>query len=160
PYPGNRAKLTFVSPYPAERVGIFVPPSVQVSGPGLSSAGTEQGFSVYMMQSVAANVPFTVSISGTASPPPQGAVGTDAGQDAAGSSAQAPTATATTLPARLDSLKWTIAIGFAAIFALGLIFLFRQPQMLAEAGIGSSPIKLKGGSLDDLKENIFKLELR
>jgi lipoprotein-anchoring transpeptidase ErfK/SrfK len=186
PYSGNQAKLTFVSPYPADRVGIFVPPTVQVSGPGLSPAGTEQGFSVYMLQSVAANAPFTVSISGTAPPPPQGAVGTDAGQDAAGSATQAPTATATTLPARLDSLKWTVAIGFAAIFALGLIFLFRQPQMasdtMADTAMDSVPssgprqkrkpsseadaeahleTRLKAsGSLDEIKENLFKLELR
>jgi hypothetical protein len=179
PYTGNQAKLTFSSPYPADRVGIFVPPTVQVSGPGLSPAGTEQGFSVYMLQSVAANTPFTVSVSGSAPPPPQGAVGTDAGQDAAGSATQAPTATATTLPARLDSLKWTVAIGFAAIFALGLIFLFRQPQMMADTGVDSVPdsgprqkrkastaeahleTRLKHtGSLDEIKENLFKLELR
>ena len=48
PYANNQAKLTFVSPYAADRVGIFVPPTVQVSGDGLSPAGTEQGFSVYM----------------------------------------------------------------------------------------------------------------
>ena len=181
PYANNQTKLTFVSPYAADRVGIFVPPTVQVAAAGLSPAGTEQGFSVYMLQSVAANAPFTVSVSGSAPPPPQGGVGTDAGQDAsANSGAQAPTATATTLPARLDSLKWTIAIGFAAIFALGLIFLLRRPELVTDTGVDSVPTpgprqkrsrskatdamddvnQKVHGSLDELKENLFKLELR
>src|ERR1700690_3608070 len=82
PYANNQTKLTFVSPHAADSVGIFVPPTVQVSGEGLSSAGQEQGFSVYMRQTVAANTPFTVSVSGTAPPPPpQGAGGGDASQD-------------------------------------------------------------------------------
>ena len=59
PYADNQTKLTFVSPYAAERLGIFVPPTVQVSGEGLAPAGQEQGFNVYMRQSVAANTPFT-----------------------------------------------------------------------------------------------------
>jgi hypothetical protein len=184
PYANNQAKLTFVSPYAADRLGIFVPPTVQVSGEGLSPAGTEQGFSVYMKQAVAANTPFTVSLSGTAPPPPQGAAaGGDESQDPSVNSrvGEAPTAAATTMPARLDSLKWTIAAGFAAIFALGLIFLLRRPEMLSEAGVDSVPAahgprQTRGrakaadpvaemnqkvhANLDEMKENLFKLELR
>lgn len=179
PYANNEAKLTFVSPYAADRVGIFVPPSVQVSGQGLSPAGSEQGFSVYMLQSVAANTAFTVAISGTAPPPAQQGAGDDS-QDGAAASQAPPTATATTLPARLDSLKWTIAVGFAAVFALGLIFLLRRPELATDTGVAmpsesgprqkSSRSKSAGavaevnqkvhGSLDALKENLFKLELR
>ena len=182
PYANNQAKLTFASPYASDRVGIFVPPSVQVSGTGLSPAGTEQGFSVYMLQSVAANTPFTVSISGTAPPPaPEGAAGDESGDPSVNSRAgEAPTTAATTLPARLDSLKWTIAVGFAAIFALGLIFLLRRPEMVTDTGVAvqaaSGPRQKRGrsksadavadvnlkvhGSLDELKESLFKLELR
>ena len=120
PYANNQTKLTFVSPYAAERLGIFVPPTVQVSGDGLSPAGQEQGFNVYMRQSVAANTPFTISVSGTAPPPPQAGRRRRFVAGSLGELARrirrlsAPTATATTLPARLDSLKWTIAAGFAA----------------------------------------------
>jgi hypothetical protein len=183
PYANNQAKLTFVSPYAAERVGIFVPPTVQVSGAGLSPAGTEQGFSVYMLQAVGANTPFSVSVSGTAPPPPQGGVGGgDQTQDPSVNSraGEAPTAAATTLPARLDSLKWTVVAGFAAIFALGLIFLLRRPEMVADPAISSvsagGPRQKRGrsrdldtvaevnqkvhGSLDEMKESLFKLELR
>jgi hypothetical protein len=187
PYANNQTKLTFVSPYSADRLGIFVPPTVQVSGDGLSPAGQEQGLNVYMRQSVAANTPFTVSVSGTAPPPPQeGAGGGDPSQDPsvnsrAESGAGAPTATATTLPARLDSLKWTVAAGFAAVFALGLLFLWRRPEMGTDTGVVESvdalgprqkrsrskateaAIDLNGkvqGSLDELKETLFRLELR
>lgn len=182
-YANNQAKLTFSSPYAAERVGIFVPPTVQVSGEGLSPAGTEQGFSVYMREAVAANTPFTVAVSGTAPSPPQGgAGGGDESQDPSVNSraGEAPVATATTLPARLDGLKWTIAVGFAAIFALGLIFLLRRPELVSDTGSGSVPApRPRGkrttpkavdavadvnqkvhGSLDELKESLFKLELR
>jgi hypothetical protein len=186
PYANNQTKLTFVSPYAAERLGIFVPPTVQVSGDGLSPAGQEQGLNVYMRQSVAANAPFTISVSGTAPPPPQAGTGGDPSQDPsvnsrAESGGGAPTATATMLPARLDSLKWTIAAGFAAIFALGLIFLWRRPEMVPDSGPAS--VEAAGGprqkrtrskavdaaidldqkaqgSLDELKETLFRLELR
>jgi hypothetical protein len=186
PYASNQAKLTFVSPYSADRLGIFVPPTVKVTGDGLTPAGQEQGLNVYMRQSLASNMPFTVSVSGTAPPPPpEGAGAGDPSQDPsvnsrAESGGGAPTATATMLPARLDSLKWTIGAGFAAIFALGLMFLWRRPEMAAETGTDSAgaagPRQKRSrskaadagieldqkvqGSLDELKETLFRLELR
>ena len=184
PYANNQTKLTFVSPYAAERVGIFVPPTVQVSGDGLTPSGQEQGLNVFMRQSVAANVPFSILVSGTAPPPPQEGAGGDASQDPsvnsrAESGGGAPTAIATTLPARLDSLKWTITAGFAAIFALGLVFLWRQPELATDSGnihvAAAGPRQKRSrskaepgydlnekvqGGLDELKETLFKLELR
>ena len=198
PYPGNQTKATFVSPYAADRLGIFAPPTVQISGDGFSPAGQEQGFNVYMRQAVAANTPISISISGTAPPPSQdgsasgGAVsgGGDDSQNPsvnsrAESNAGAVTATATTLPARLDSLKWTLVAGFAAIFTLGLIFLLRRPEaapagnldsVAAGAGPASAAQDSKRaplesavvanvnrevhGSLDEMKESLFRLELR
>ena len=96
------------------------------------------------------------------------------------------TATATTIPARLDSLKWILVGGFVAIFALGFVYLLRRPQVvaagakqllplprqfrasrqatLAPANCGRScqpklTAKVRG-SLDELKDNLFRLELR
>jgi len=109
----------------------------------------------------------------------------DSGGDAA-------TATATTIPARLDGLKWILIGGFAAIFALGFVYLLRRPQVIAagtadSAGSGAvatpayeaPPSKTSTkpaaasagaisaevdrevrGSLDELKDNLFRLELR
>ena len=199
PYPGNAAQLKFASPYGAERVAVFAPPSVLVTGGGFSPAGAEQGFSVYMRETVAANTPLAVSVSGTA-PAPQpssddgGANPGDNSQNPsvnsrADSGAATPVASVTTLPARLDGLKWILVAGFAAIFLLGLLYLWRQPQTLAAgapasgaaasippmpaeklASSASAAAKQSSaaagierevrGSLDELKDTLFRLELR
>jgi len=205
PYPGNQTSLVFDSHYAVGRLAIFAPATVQISGGGFAPAGQEQGFSVYMRESVAANTPVMVSISGTAPPPPPGGAtsgGADGGGAATGgddsqnpavnsrvdSGVQAPVASVTTMPARLDSLKWIVVAGFAAIFTLGIIFLWRQsPGAVAQAPAGfgqsaASPApslppparnvalpppaasaKLDQevrGSLDELKDSLFRLELR
>ncbi|MGH9714121.1 MAG: hypothetical protein ACRD5M_12560 [Candidatus Acidiferrales bacterium] len=201
PYPGNRLSLRNILPYSTGRFIVAAPPSVQISGDGLSSAGQDQGFSVYVRDTVAANSPVNIAVSGTA-PMPSSAQGgnqlqgeqtlatppRDASQSPSVNSrletsgAEAPTTTATTLPARLDSLKWILVGGFVAIFALGFVFLFRRPRV---ALVGSSngaavvaapaPAVQPGqntaatvaevnrevrGSLDELKDNLFRLELR
>ena len=210
PYPGNQAKLRFVSPYPAERLAVFAPPSVQISGEGFTAAGQDQGFNVYMRESVAANTPLSVSVSGTAPMPANaGGAGGSGGAVSAPPSAEnpsvnsrveapgseAPSVTATALPARLDSLKWYLVAGFAVLFALGFAFVWRRPQV-AVAGAGAAmmdaPVPARRvanvaesvspvppslaapssaaaiaevdrevrGSLDELKDNLFRLELR
>jgi hypothetical protein len=91
------------------------------------------------------------------------------------------------MPARLDSLKWILVGGFGALFALGFVFLWRRPQVVTAGGdvagavlAGSSPSSSRvsaqalastpasvaevdrevRGSLDELKDNLFRLELR
>ena len=207
PYPNNAAQLKFASPYGAARVAVFAPPSVQVTGGGFQPAGTEQGFSVYMRDKVAASTPIAVSVSGTAPPPQQdsGASDTSAGNAAAAggddsqnpsvnsrvdSGAATPVASLTTLPPRLDSLKWILVAGFAAIFVLGALYVWRQPQTAAVGSAGESMDASLGapkpapkprpaqasppaaaataagidrevrGSLDELKDTLFRLELR
>jgi len=206
PYPGNQTTLHSISRYGVDRLAVFAPPSVQVTGGGFAPAGTEQGFSVYMRESVAANTPVSVSVSGTAPPPapapapdsgaasnPAGAAGGDDSQNPsvnsrADTGATAPTASVTSLPARLDSLKWILVAGFVGVFALGLAYLWRQPQAAtagsAEAAAPAAapkPTSAKktapasvqppaaiaakidrevAGSLDQLKDTLFRLELR
>lgn len=210
PYPNNQAQLKFISPYGADKLAVFAPPSVQVTGGGFSPAGTEQGFSVYMREMVAANTPIAVSVSGTA-PPPQpdsgasdggagnaGAAGGDDSQNPsvnsrADSGAATPVASVTTLPARLDSLKWILVAGFAAIFVLGALYVWRQPQTAMASENVEMPVRTSSnalapkaqrapvapppapaasaaaaagierevrGSLDELKDTLFRLELR
>jgi hypothetical protein len=194
PYPSNQATIRLVSPYKADRVAILAPPSVQVSGSGFSPAGTEEGLNVYMRDGVAANVPFSIAVSGTA---PLGSPGSAAGGGGGGDDSQnpsvnsradsggaAPTASITTMPARLDGVQWAIVGGFAAVFALGLLLLWRQPQT-APAGkdVPQSPRpeardaapgrkapaqksataeveREAHSSLDELKDSLFRLELR
>ena len=204
PYAGNQAKLRFVSPYASERVAVFAPPGVQVLGEGLSPAGQDQGFSVYVHAATAANAPVSFSLSGTApvegASPGGTAPGADESQNPSVNSRldqngpEAPTASATTLPARLDSLKWILVAGFAAIFALGFVYLLRRPQFMS-AGVSAvtepaaaaakrakPPVAATAanaasvwpgsasaiedanrhvaGSLDELKDKLFRLELR
>lgn len=189
PYAGNQANLTFSSPYPADRVAVFAPPSVQITGGNFSPAGQEQGFSVYMRESVAANTPISIGISGTA-PPPADNSGNGAEDDSQNpsvnshvdSGSETPVASVTTMPARLDSLKWVIVAGFAALFVLGLIFILRQPQVaVSPVGAAGSidtdkssaqppaqPTQSSAanvdrevkGNLNELKDSLFRLELR
>jgi hypothetical protein len=48
-------------------------------------------------------------------------------------SAEAASASATTIPARLDSLKWILTGGFVSIFILGFAYLWLRPQPAASA---------------------------
>jgi hypothetical protein len=209
PYAGNETKLRISSPYPVARLAVFAPPGVTVTGDGFAPAGQEQGFNAYMRESVAANTPLIVKVSGTApmqsssqgggasgGMPSGGAAGSAGSQDPsinsrAEAGGDAATATATTIPARLDSLKWILVGGFAAIFALGFVYLLRRPQAAVATGGGSvaadayetpalnRAAKLSStsesasaatvaaevdrevrGSLDELKDSLFRLELR
>jgi hypothetical protein len=238
PYAGNHVTLHNVSPYSSDRLIIAAPPTVQISGAGITAAGQDQGFNVYMRDNIAANAPVEISVSGTAPIPPasQGAAGGPAASSSAAGgaddsqnpsvnsradagSADAPSASATTIPARLDSLKWILTGGFVSIFILGFAYLWLRPQPTATANgawtteadvpaprptkksavrpaqqpatyatalssaaasapsaasaASSSAGPLRGavetiadvdqqvqGSLDDLKNNMFRLELR
>jgi hypothetical protein len=224
PYPSNQTQLSFSSPYNVGRLAIFAPPTVQISGGDFAPAGSEQGFNAYLRQTVSANAPVSVAISGTAPPPSDNA--NNGGDANSADNSQnpsvnshvddgaqtAPVATVTTLPARIDSLKWIVVGGFAALFVLGLIFVLRQPQVapavadgeaaappppgpvkkLAKTKSAQSPAERAStaastrsagsapsqvataqetpteaeveqevrGSLDELKDSLFRLELR
>lgn len=202
PYPGNHVSLRNVLPYTSGRFIVAAPPSVQISGDGLTSAGQDQGFSVYVRDAVAANSAVNIAVSGTAPMPNAGPGGnspqsgqslstppSDNGQSPSVNSrletsgAEAPATTATTLPARLDSLKWILVGGFVAIFMLGFVFLLRRPQFLAAAPSNGATVVATAapagksvptraasavadvnrevrGSLDELKDSLFRLELR
>jgi hypothetical protein len=73
------------------------------------------------------------------------------------------------LPGRLADVKWILVGGFSALFMLGLVFLMRRPQPVpapAAASKENSPLLVAEvdrevkGSLDEIKENLFRLELR
>ena len=201
PYPGNRITLKNTSPYSTDRLIIAAPPSVQISGEGITPAGQDQGFNVYTRSNVAADAPVAINVSGTA-PLPSSSPGAGAGRssgppDKSGSAsvnsrleaagAEATTVAATTVPARLDSLKWILVGGFASIFALGFVYLWRRPQVITPMNgntfvMATPPAKIASpahaaqtpaasesaaqvnrevrGSLDELKDSLFRLELR
>jgi hypothetical protein len=133
PYPSDHADLRLTSDYPVGRVMLVAPPSVQVKSDGFTAAGTEQGFSLYTRDGIPAGLPFDVSVSGTA-PPPQTSQNDQQGSDQDPAVNSRATATVQALPNRLDSLRWIIIGGFAALFALGVLILWRQPALGAAAG--------------------------
>jgi hypothetical protein len=200
PYPGNQITLKNTSPYATDRLIIAAPPTVQISGDGITPAGQDQGFNVYTRTAVAADAPIAIKVSGTApipaasqgaseggaSSPPDGSANASVNSRLEASGAEATTAAATTVPARLDSLKWILVGGFASIFALGFIYLWRRPQVImptngdapavaavsAKAAFSApkhAPVVTETvaqvnrevrGSLDELKDSLFRLELR
>jgi hypothetical protein len=198
PYPGNHLMLRNVSPYSTERLIIAAPPSMQIAGAGISPAGQNQGFNVYTLDNVAANKAVDITVSGTAPLPSNSgdapADGADNSQnpsvnsraaDSGDGGAGAASVSATAIPARLDSLKWILTGGFAAIFILGFAYLWMRPQPAAAtttgqtiahaapvvgpratAGTPTTPLSVAQvdrevrGSLDELKDSIFRLELR
>ncbi len=181
PYASNQASVQTVSVYDVQTVILAVPPGLQVSAAGFSPAGTEQGFDIYTHAAVAANTPLAISVSGVASAP--AASPDNGGQDpSVNSRADGDDAAATTaLPPRLDAnVKYILVAGFAGLFLLGVIFLWRRPvaQMASAASAAphdpapvASPAPAPSQqvqqvereatrSLDELKETLFRLELR
>jgi hypothetical protein len=92
------------------------------------------------------------------------------------------------IPGRLDVLKWPLVVGFFGLFALGAILLARKPVAMVAGGVPYDAANLSapnsntaslasgaaaprsaglaevdaavGTSLDSLKDQIFRLELR
>ena len=162
PYASNQAVLRVMSPYAAQRLFVVAPPTLQITSPGLQPAGSEQGMNLYARESVPAGALFDIMVSGTAPPPSSGGDGQGEGQGRAAPTVQ-------TLPARLDSLKWVLVIGFAALFALGGAFLWRRQvsagvrQKPAGKGTSRAAEEIErdiSASLDQLKDTLFRLELR
>jgi hypothetical protein len=140
PYAGNHATVRAPSKYDAQRVLLVIPPTMQISSPGFNAAGTEQGFNVFSKDSIKAGTGFDITINGTAPPPAEQSAsgasdqvnGRDSGSESSGG------ATAQAAPARLDNDKWILLGGLAAIFAVGVALLIRQP-VLAVANAPATP---------------------
>jgi hypothetical protein len=185
PYAGNRASVREASHYDAQRVLLVIPPTMQISSPGFNPAGTEQGFNVFSKESIKAGTGFDVSVSGTAAPPAESASQPDQvnGRDSG------PGPSILTAPARLDDEKWILLGGLAAIFAVGVGLLLRQPVPAVATAPGMPSTAAKGRkaqraaqvkantpppvaplaqkikqevdtNLDSLKDTLLRLELR
>jgi hypothetical protein len=186
PYAGNTATVKFPTPYPGAKLLILAAPTVQVSGEGLEPGGQEQGMNIYGRDSVPPNSLFSVNISGTAPPPNSASDGNpNSRQDQQGGPVAGPV-TVEQIPGRLDVLKWPLIAGFLGLFALGAILLVRKPVVAVAGGapnaaaanlpqgVNRKPAPSAGApasllaevdaavntSLDSLKDQIFRLELR
>src|SRR5712691_7552075 len=135
PYPGNTATVKIPTIYPGGRLVVVAPPSVQISGDGLTPGGQEQGMNLYGRQDVPAGTIVAVSVSGTA-PTPDANAGAEQGtqgRDAQQGGGEGSGAGIQQVPGRLDVLKWPLIVGFVCIFALVAILLARKP-VVAVAG--------------------------
>lgn len=138
PYSGNAATVSIPTIYPGGRLLVVAPPSVQISGEGLTAGGQEQGMNLYIRQDVPAGTVIAVSVSGTA-PPPNANGGGEQGQAEQGRDAQQgggePTGVSIqAVPGRLDGLKWYLVGGFVLVFAMLSVILARRP-VVAVAGV-------------------------
>ena len=186
-YPDNKTTFRTSSPYAFSRVLLVAPPTVQVTSTGFAPAGNEQGYAIYSRDAVPANTPIEVSVSGTAPAAGQQGAGGDQTQNpSVNSRADSGEQESTrVIPGRLDdNLKWILVGGFSALFILGVVFLWRRPQNKPESlpsplppparrqaaaqpvaspaapAAAESVKRAVQGSLDELKDNLFRLELR
>ena len=125
PYTGDKAQIRESSTYDAQRVLLVIPPSMQIASDGFKSAGTEQGYNVFSKESFKAGMGFDVSVSGTAPPPADTSASNSPDQVNGRDPGAEPTIEAA--PARLGDEKWILLGGLAAIFAVGVGLLLRQP---------------------------------
>jgi hypothetical protein len=151
-------------------------------------AGQEQGMNIYERSSVAAGTMVTVSLSGSAPPPATASASQAAGAPGRAENVQG--RDIQSVPGRLDSLKWPLVGGFCILFVLAAILLARKPVAItvpapanANAELAAQPQSRPGaagknvepssngdalaaldrnttGSLDALKDQLFRLELR
>jgi len=136
PYQGNAATVKISTIYPGGRLIVVAPPTVQVSGQGLSAGGQEQGMNLYGRDDVPAGTIVAVNLSGTSPPPDAGADQGPQGRDAQQGGGEGGGVSIQQVPGRLDVLKWPVIIGFVCVFALGAILLARKPVAVVA---GSAP---------------------
>ena len=187
PYTGNQAQLRESSTYDAQRVLLVIPPTMQIASAGFNAAGTEQGFNVFSKESMKAGNGFDVTVSGTAPPPADASAG-GSSPDQVNGRDSSPETTIETAPARIGDEKWILLGGLAAIFAVGVGLLVRQPVPEVESAPTPPPVA-KGrkaqraaqakaappapptppveritqevnSNLDSLKDTLLRLELR
>jgi len=182
PYPNNAATVKLPTSYGGGRLLVVAPPGVQLTGDGLEMAGQEQGMNIYERAAAAPGSFVTVSLSGTAPPLRSGGGAGRAESGGSGESGQSgPEIQA--VPGRLDALKWPLIGGFGVLFVLAAVLLARKPVAVAvevkgqpapspspvppSAPTGGGPAdalasidRATSGHLEELKDRLFRLELR
>ena len=176
-YPNNAATVKLPATYGGMRLLLVAPPGITLTGDGLTAAGQEQGMNVFLHDPLAAKGALTVSVSGVGSAP---AADSSGGQQAAqegNSRTQGPEVNVA--PPRIDDLKWPLLVGLMTLFALSFLLLWRKQVVVAPAPVeapasaSSAPSRkvtaeaaieavkeTVNASLDSLKEDVFRLELR
>ncbi|HYT20441.1 MAG TPA: hypothetical protein VEW05_09465 [Candidatus Polarisedimenticolia bacterium] len=147
PYLGKAAAVKIPAIYAGTRLLIAAPPSVQISGDGLTPDGQEQGMNLYGRQDVPAGTVVAVSVSGTAldtsAGADQGQQSGQQGRDAQQGGGESAGVSIQQVPGRLDVLKWPLIAGFVCVFALGAILLARKPVVAVAGAVPETQKKSK-----------------
>lgn len=173
PYAASQVTLRIPSPYAAGRVLVIAPPTMQVAGPEFKAAGNKQGWNVYARDAVPPGTALEFNVSRIV--PPLSASKQDQQESPGRKSARGGGVPAQVLPSHLDSLKWILVGGFAALFVLGAAFFLRRPFSANSSaphpnsrGGGRQGFEESPGAqlerdanhrLDELKGMLFRLEL-
>jgi hypothetical protein len=153
---------------------LVAPPGVTLTGDGVTAAGQEQGMNVFVHDPLEAKGTLTVSVAGVGSAPADNGGGQQAGQEG---NSRAQGQQVDVAPPRIDDLKWPLVFGLVAVFAMGAILISRKQVVVAaapEEAETTTPSSKKAkataaveevkekvsASLDSLKEEVFRLELR
>jgi hypothetical protein len=187
PYANNSATLKLPATYPGAKLLVVVPPGVTITGDGLNAAGQEQGMMVYTHEPLPAKGILGVSLSGIPTAPQ---AGSEQAQGQEGNSRQDQGPEVIAAPSRLDDFKWYLFAGLAALFAMGALLLSRKQVVVATGPddedatppptkppkserrekVSAAPATVASAAqqvdqhvavtMDSLKEQIFRLELR
>jgi hypothetical protein len=159
PYPNGQATVQFPSLQTAETVMVLVPPGVQLLAEGFQPAGSEQGWNVFVRQGLRADDELRVSLSGQGSQPPSDQA---TGQDQSQGSAGQPAASSIVVVPPLQGLRTVLLVGFAGLFALGLLYLWMKWKPARQASSpGTSEMERRvQTNLEELKDRLFRIELR
>jgi|SRR5579884_738795 hypothetical protein len=161
PYTNGQATIQFPSLYTTDTVMVLVPPGVQLLAEGFQPAGSEQGWNVFVRQGLRANDTLRVSLSGQGSQPPSDqTMGQDQSQGQG--NAASPAASSTVVVPPLQGLRTVLLVGFAGIFALGVLYLWMKWKPARQAG-GPVAGEVERGvqtNLEELKDRLFRIELR
>ena len=126
-YTDNRANVKIAVPYAVTRTVILAHPALTLTADGFQAAGSEQGMTVYTRDNIPVGSDFNVTLAGTVPP------GSDTQDQSAQGSANGREngAPISTVPPRLDQLKWILLAGFGLFFILGAVYLWRRPAPAA-----------------------------
>lgn len=178
PYPGNTTAVKLPADYADTKLLLVAPPGVTLTGEGIQPAGQQQGMLIYTHAPLAVKSALQVGISGVGAP--QQADAGQGGQEG-NSRTQGPPVEA--VPGRLDAWQnWPLIAAILAMFGLLAFLLTRkkvelitEPDPLpasksaAKAQPKSKPAPAAtvaavdshvNQSLDNLKDAVFRLELR
>jgi hypothetical protein len=181
PYAGNSATLKLPAVYAGMRMLLVAPPGVTLTGEGISAAGQEQGMNVFLHEPLAAKGSLAISVSGVGSPQAADASDGQGQQQGQEGNSRTQGQQVDVAPPRIDDLKWPMLFGLVALFALGAILLSRKQIVVTPIAEQEDPAPAPSkkaakaakqqasveavkesvnASLDSLKEDVFRLELR